>query len=576
MKKTGAWLVRYALEQIGIRYTFGVPGVHNTELYDELNASEHITPVLVAHEGGGAFMADAMSRLSDSTGCLVIVPAAGITQAASGIGEAFLDGIPMLVISGGVRTDLPYRYQLHQIDQQALVAPLCKRTFKVTRHEDVVPTLFEAHDIAISGEPGPVFVEVPVNVQLLTGEVRTLPAYRRWQPGEVDTVALERAAELLVQARNPGIFAGWGALGAAEELIQLAERLGAPVSTTLQGVSVFPADHPLHTGFGFGPAAVPAARESFKHCDCLLAVGTRFGEIATGSFGVKVPENLIHVDINPEVFNANYPARVAVAADARVALRALLKFLPERAAEAARSGQRIARIAELKRAYQQDWLEHDSGERVNPGRFFLSLRERLPRDGLVVVDDGNHTYLAAELMPVYEPGGFISPTDFNCMGYSVPAAIGAKLARPDKDVAVIVGDGCFAMTCMEIATAARLGLGVMYFVFNDGELSQIAQAQEIPYNRKPCTELPHLDFESLARGFGAEFVAMPDNDSVAAGVERAFTAAATGRPVVVDVRIDYSKRTAFTQGIVKTNLKRLDLGTKFRFVSRALKRRVTG
>lgn len=576
MKKTGAWLVRYALEQIGIRYTFGVPGVHNTELYDELNASEHITPVLVAHEGGGAFMADAMSRLSDSTGCLVIVPAAGITQAASGIGEAFLDGIPMLVISGGVRTDLPYRYQLHQIDQQALVAPLCKRTFKVTRHEDVVPTLFEAHDIAISGEPGPVFVEVPVNVQLLTGEVRTLPAYRRWQPGEVDTVALERAAELLVQARNPGIFAGWGALGAAEELIQLAERLGAPVSTTLQGVSVFPADHPLHTGFGFGPAAVPAARESFKHCDCLLAVGTRFGEIATGSFGVKVPENLIHVDINPEVFNANYPARVAVAADARVALRALLRFLPERAAEAARSGQRIARIAELKRAYQQDWLEHDSGERVNPGRFFLSLRERLPRDGLVVVDDGNHTYLAAELMPVYEPGGFISPTDFNCMGYSVPAAIGAKLARPDKDVAVIVGDGCFAMTCMEIATAARLGLGVMYFVFNDGELSQIAQAQEIPYNRKPCTELPHLDFESLARGFGAEFVAMPDNDSVAAGVERAFTAAATGRPVVVDVRIDYSKRTAFTQGIVKTNLKRLDLGTKFRFVSRALKRRVTG
>jgi len=575
MKKTGAWLARYALEQIGIRHTFGIPGVHNTELYDELHASKRITPVLVSHEGGGAFMADAVSRLSDSTGCLAIVPAAGATHAASGIGEAYLDGIPMLVISGGIRADIPQRYQLHDIDQHAFMAALCKRTFRVTRHQDVVPTLFEAHNVAIAGEPGPVFVEIPVNIQLLTGEVDSLPAYRRWQPPPVDGAAIERAVELLRGARRSAIFAGWGARRAGAQLVELAERLGAPVSTSLQGLAVFPADHPLHTGFGFGPSAVPAARESFADCDCLLAVGVRFGEIATGSFGAQVPADLIHVDINPAVFNANYPARVAIEADAAVTLDALLERLREQPERAADDSQ-LQRIRRLKDEYLQTWLRHDSGDRVNPAVFFQGLRGRLPDDGVVVADDGNHTFLAAELMPIHRGGAFISPTDFNCMGYSVPAAIGAKLARPDRTVAAIVGDGCFAMTCMEITTAAAMELGVMFFIFNDGTLSQIAQAQQVPYNRTPCTRLGEVDYSAIARGLGAEFVGIRDNEGVGSGIDRAFTLSAAGRPVVVDVNVDYSRRTAFTEGTVKTTFKRFDLGTRVRFASRAVARRITG
>lgn len=576
MKKTGAWLARYALEQIGIRYTFGIPGVHNTELYDELNASDTITPILVTHEGGGAFMADAVSRLSPSTGCLVVVPAAGVTHAASGIGEAFLDGIPMMILCGGVRTDLPFKYQLHQLDQQALMAPLCKKTYKITRHEDVIPTLYEAHNVAISGEPGPVFVEIPVNIQLLTGEVSQLPQYQRWQPQSPPSQLIEQAAQLIASAQKPCIFAGWGAKDAATELIELAERLGAPVSTTLQGLSVFPGDHPLHTGFGFGPAAVPAARESFKDCDCLIAIGTRFGEIATGSYGITPPAALIHIDINPDALNANYPAKVAIAADARLAIRALLTALPDTPLAAGILTQRQHQIKKLKKTYVDEWLNHDSGDRVNPAIFFKALRTVLPRDSTVVVDDGNHTFLTAELLPIYQPGGFISPTDFNCMGYSVPAAIGAKLVRPDTPVVTIVGDGCFAMTCMEIATAVQQGLGVVYFVFNDGELSQIAQAQEIPYNRKACTVLPAINFEGIARGVGAEYLALPDNRAVEGAIREALNLSAQGRPVIVDVRIDYSKRSAFTQGIVKTNLQRFNLGTKVRLVARAIGRRITG
>src|SRR5690606_20559714 len=179
MKKTGAALARFALEQLGVRFTFGIPGVHNTELYDELNASDRIQPVLVTHECGAAFMADAVSRTSESIGTLVIVPAAGVTHAASGIGEAGLDGIPMLIISGGIHSDSPYRYQLHDIDQHALLKPITKATFRIESHKDVIPTLYEAYRIATSNEPGPVFVELPYNIGNFLGDVDEMPAFQK-------------------------------------------------------------------------------------------------------------------------------------------------------------------------------------------------------------------------------------------------------------------------------------------------------------------------------------------------------------------------------------------------------------
>ena len=210
---------------------------------------------------------------------------------------------------------------------------------------------------------------------------------------------------------------------------------------------------------------------------------------------------------------------------------------------------------------------------MNPARFFQALRRRLADDATVVVDDGNHTFLAAELMPIHHPRGFLSPTDFNCMGYCVPATIGAKLARPGAQVVGIVGDGAFRMTGLELATATANRLGIVVFVFSDGELAQISQAQEIPYNRKTCTVLGPLDVAGVAQATGAAFVSMSGDDDLERGLDEAFAVAATGRPVLVDVAVDYSKRTRFTEGIVKTNLARFDLGTKTRFIGRALWRR---
>ena len=577
MKHTGAWIAVRALEVLGIRFTFGIPGVHNTELYDELNSSAQITPVLVTHEGGAAFMADGVSRTSDQTGTLVIVPAAGATHAASGIGEAFLDGVPMLVICGGIRTDLDKSYQLHDLDQHAFLKPLTKATFRVESHGDIVPILFKAWEIAHSGEPGPVFVEIPVNIQMFPGDAGEIPPPPIIAKSQRAAAAdIQRAAEMLAAAKHPAMFLGWGTRDAAEQTRAIAELLQAPVATTLQGLSVFSAAHPLHTGFGFGAAAVPAARNAFADCDCLLAVGTRFAEIATGSFGVTVPRDLIHVDINPNVFHANYPAAVCLEGDATTVLSELLEALRKVGAGRTADAELCVRIRRNKAAYNDEWLRHDSGGKVNPAVFFNALRAAVPDDAIAVVDDGNHTYLTAELFPVYQPKALIVPTDFNCMGYAVPAAIGAKLANPEREVFAIVGDGAFTMTCMEIVSATRLGLGLVYYVFHDGELSQIAQAQEIPFNRKPCTALGAIDFSGVAIATGAEFIRVPSNAEVPHAIARARELAATGRPVIVDLIMDYSRRTAFTQGAVKTNFKRLPLAQRLRMVTRAVKRKITG
>ena len=405
MKKTGAWLVRYALEQIGVKYTFGIPGVHNTEIYDELNNSEQITPVLVTHEAGAAFMADAISRTTDHIGTIVTVPAAGTTHASSGIGEAYLDGIPMLCISGGIRTDSEFGYQLHELDQQKLVDPITKACFLIESHEAIIPTLYKAFDLANEGEPGPVYIEIPVNLQLYTGEVSTLPTYTQPEQKQKDiSAAIRDAAQLLADSEQVGIFVGWGGRKAHQDVLSLAEHLQAPISTTLQGLAAVPSNHPLHTGMGFGPASVPASENAFKKVDTVLAIGTRFGEIATGSFGINPPEKLIHIDINPEAIGRNYATTIGIESDATFAVQELLEAVKKVQPQARTAGAMVSAIAQDKTAYQEEWFKHKGNGRVNPAKFFAGLRKQLNDDDFVLADDGNHTFLTAELMPIHKAG----------------------------------------------------------------------------------------------------------------------------------------------------------------------------
>jgi len=215
MKKTGAQLVVFALEQLGVKYTYGIPGTHTTEIYDALNESQQITPVLVTHEGSASFMGDATSRTTGGIGVLVIVPGAGLTHAMSGIAEAYLDGIPMLVISGGVRRDVEQAYQLHGIDQLELAKPVTKAAFLVARQAEVISTMYKAYNIAMSGEPGPVFIDIPLDVLMYTGMVEEMPAYVQHHTApEPDPVAVGKTADFIIRSRFPMLYLGWGAVDA--------------------------------------------------------------------------------------------------------------------------------------------------------------------------------------------------------------------------------------------------------------------------------------------------------------------------------------------------------------------------
>jgi len=576
MKKNGAQLAVYALEQLGIDYTYGIPGTHTTELYDALAFSKTIQPILVSHEAGASFMADATSRCSSSIGTIVIVPAAGLTHAMSGIGEAFLDGIPMLIIAGGTRTDSGKHYQLHQFDQLSLAKPITKAQFRIENHEEIIPTIFNAYNIATSGEPGPVFIELPVNLQLFSTTVKTLPVYSpSVKEDKLDREAIDKAIELLANAKNPMLFLGWGAVDYSNISIPLAELLAAPVATTLQGKSSFPNTHPLYTSVGLGAAAKPSNQWALKEHDVLLAVGARFGEIATGSYGLEKPKNLIHIDINPEVFNKNYTTTVAIESDAGIAMKLILEGLQERELSSSRNKEEIGfKIREMNGKYFQEWLKEKQKDKVSPGHFFLSLKKQLDKDVQIVVDDGKHTFLASELFPVDFPRSFISPTDFNCMGYCVPASIAAKLNNPKKQVAAIVGDGAFLMTGMEISTAVNYEVPIMIFLFNDGELGQISQFQKIPLNKKTCSVLGKIDYEGIALGLGASYIRIENDLEIEEGIKAAIDESNRGVPVLIDVNIDYTQKTMLTKGVVKVNLKRFPLDEKIRFLSRAMKRHI--
>lgn len=576
MKKNGAQIATHALEQIGVKYTFGIPGTHTTEIYDAIEKSGKIKPVLVAHEGGASFMADAISRTTDSIGCLTIVPAAGLTHALSGIGEAYLDGIPMLVIAGGIRRDSGKHYQLHQLDMKPIAQGVTKAQYLIESHETIASTIYEAYQTAISGEPGPVFIEFPVEIMMFSKDIDELPSYNlsTLKPTALDK-NIDEAVKLLLAAEHPMMYLGWGAKEADEYSIKIAEKLNAPVALTLQGKSVFPNNHPLYTSCFIGASGKPSSQYALKKHDAMLAVGVRFSEISTGSYGLENPKGLIHIDINKDVFDKNYKSTVNIEGDATAVLKAIWERIKDK--DVKNGNENIAtKIAELNKKYNDEWLTGKKDNIVSPGWFFEGLNKKLNEDTYVVLDDGKHTFLAAELLTTYKPNHLISPTDFNCMGYCIPATIATKLAHPNKTVIGIVGDGAAQMTGLELITAKNYEVAPILFVFNDGELGQIAQFQKVPLKDKTCTVIGGFNFEGLAIATGCEYLLMENDNKVDEVLDKALALAKGNKPIIVDVRIDYSKKTMLTKGVLKTNLSRFPLGEKVRFIGRMIKRHVIG
>lgn len=565
--KSGAALVVRALEDEGIRLAFGIPGTHNIELYDVLASSESVRPVLVTDEQSASFMADGAWRASGVMACANLVPGAGLTHAMSGIAEAFMDAVPMLVLGCGIRRDSGMAYQLHDVDQAAIVGAVTKGTFRPAKGDEIYATIRRACRLAREGRPGPVFVEIPADLYLF----RHAEPEQWSEPGpfalEPPPDAIERAAAILRDARRPLLYVGLGAAGA--DLGRLAEALEAPVASTFQGKGVFPESHPLSLWPGYGASAPRFAREIAAECDVTLAIGCRFGEVATGSYGAPPPGRLIHIDIDPAVPGRNYPADVAIVADAAAAVDALLERIEPRGPDAGlrRTIQAGRRSAALE-------IEAASNQGVSPGRLLRAMQARFGPDTIFTADSGNGTFIAVEALRLDRPGKLLAPVDYSCMGYSVPAAIGAKLAMPAAPVIALVGDGAFLMTGLELLTAASLRVPAAFFVFRDRELAQIAQFQSVAFGRKSASVLPDYELESICRGAGVACLRLDRDAAIPAVLDQVEAITAKGDPLAVDVAIDYSRKTFFTRGVVRTNLGRLPWADRLRFIGRALARKI--
>lgn len=582
MKLTGGEIVVRALVDEGIRHAFGIPGTHNIELYDAFGDTERVRPILLTNEQSAGFMADGLWRASGEMGCVNIVPGAGLTHALSGIAEAFMDGIPMLVLGCGIRRQTSHAYQLHDVDQRAIAAPIVKATFRPATGPELYRVLREACALARSGTPGPVMVEVSVDLYLTRHEVdpENFRAPSGNPPPRASPEQVRAAAELLSDpGAKPLLYVGLGAQGATAELLELAERLEAPVSTTFQGKGVFPESHPLFLWNGFGSAAPGFVRRVADDRNVTLALGCRFSEVGTGSYGFTPPGPLIHVDINAEVLDRNFPTALAIVSDAREFLTALLEELAH--IQAGRYGAQPdprmrTRIEEGHEEVRKEWLEQRSQSRVTPYVLLEALQRELGPETIFTADSGNGTFLAMECLRLDRPGRFLAPVDYSCMGYSVPAAVGAGLGKPGTPVVALAGDGAFLMTGLELLTAVSHRVPVAIFVLRDRELAQIAQFQSTAFHRRVASALPDYHAGSIAEAVGAEWLPL-DSDAEVMDVVRAVRGTMqAGRSVLVDVAIDYSHKTYFTRGVVKAMLGRLSWPDRIRFVTRALGRRLGG
>ncbi len=578
MKRSGGSIVVRALEDEGISLAFGIPGTHNVELYDALAASGTVRTVLVTDEQSASFMADGAWRASGELACLNVVPGAGLTHAFSGIVEAFLDQVPMLVLGCGIRRDTGRAFQLHDVDQEAIVAPVVKATFRPETGADLYPAIRRACAVARDGAPGPVFVEVPANLYLSAHEVNLPRGPERGttsvHPPAPDEALLARADKLIQQAKRPLLYVGAGAAGAVEEVRALAELLEAPVSTTFQGKGVFPEEHPLFLWPGFGATAPPFVRDVVAGCDLTLAIGCRFGEVGTGSWETSPPGALVHVDIDADALGRNFPADVAIVSDAGSFLRSLLGLLGDE--PRGEDPELRERIRTGHARVWAEWLEHAGGDRVTPAYLLRTAQRVFGPETIYTTDSGNGTLLGMECLRLEAPRRFLAPVDYSCMGYAVPAALGAKLARPDAPVVALSGDGAFLMTGLEVLTAVAERIGVVVLVLRDRELGEVAQFQAEATNRKVSSRVHDYDLRAIAAGLGVAFLSIERDEEVEATLLEAERLNGAGTPVLVEVAVDYGRRTFFGAWAVKASLRGLPVRDQMRFVGRSLVRRITG
>jgi len=529
----GAQAIVKCLEREGIEAVFGIPGLYNMPIFDALYRHPTIQVITVRHEQGAAFMADGYARATGKPAAIIPLPGPGLTNAMTGIGEAFYDSSPMLVLVTQVNREFIDQDAglLHEMTGQfEMLAPLTKHGERIRNGADISETFHRAMKALHTGRPRPVQIEIPRDIQVEMVEWSDEMASRK--PAESEYThppaeQIEAIANALADAERPLIFAGGGvnSSGASPELIQLAERLGAPVLTTGAGVGSIPGDHPLACGVSWIAAA--DIRPLIGASDLLLAVGTRFNDGMTQGWNLPLPATTIRIDIDAAEIERNIPMQQKIVGDAKSVLAAVNQTLDEADFEPA---QEVHPTLARARANFQTALHAQAGATMP---WMEALRETLPRDTILSCDMSLFWADMLGMFPAYEPRTMLFPWGFGTLGFAIPEALGAKIGNPEQPVVAICGDGAFLFTGAELATAVQYGLNIPIIIPNNNAYGMIKVQQRDQYDERfMSVDLVNPDFVALARAFGAygEMVTTPDGlrDSLS-------RALAADKPTIIEI-----------------------------------------
>jgi acetolactate synthase-1/2/3 large subunit len=494
---TGADLVVETLERNGVDTIFGIPGVHTLALYDALH-ERSLNHILARHEQGAGFMADGYARASGKPGVAFIITGPGITNVATPIGEAYTDGSPVFVVSANVERQYldAMNGNLHDLkDQMGLMAAITQWNSRVMSPAEGPEAIAEGLRRLTRGRTRPVHVELPIDVlderSTLAVEIPRVAADVTYP----DPDAIAQAVEALADAGKVVIYAGGGAVASAapEAILAIAERLSAPVMTSVMGKGAVPEDHPLVLGATW--VASNAVDALLREADTLLVIGSKLGAQATQMFQLPLPARIVRIDIDPEEMTRNAQPAVSVLADAGPAVEALAAALAEQGVS--KVSFPAGQIADAKR----DALATGWGADRND--YIQAVRRAVPRDGITVWDMTMMSYVAGTYFPVYEPRTFMFPSGYGTLGFSLPVALGAKVAQPDKAVVAVIGDGGFQFTMAELATAVQFNLAVPIVIFDDSTYSAVKDAQKQSRDgRYLAVDLVNPDFLKLADAYG--------------------------------------------------------------------------